>query len=649
MKTVVILMGVMLMLPACLMQPQDIPIGVKKALKKAGENRIELETVIMHYKERNDTLKLKAAYFLIENMPGKYSVLPKNENDKYKLALDFLPSDPIGWDPTLSKTYQYFDSIKVIQKTTEKIRIYDLDVITSKYLIQNIDLAFEAWERYKKSNSYTFEDFCNYVLPYRDGYEPLDNWRKKGFNNFNFLLDSLSSPLDIAKYIVPNLKVFYNIGMAQYPYPLSFEEIKHTERGSCEHLSFYLTQSLRAIGIPAATEIIPVWANRSSGHRWNVVKDTTGRFVDIGFGPNAVNSVSYKISKIYRQVYQIQKDHIDKRSRIWTVFDHPDWKDVTSEYDMPLSDVCITSDRKDPTVYLCTFNNTNWIPVAQSLKSDTCCFFKSLSRGILFGENSIAEYKQEGKGIVYLPMTTSVFRLKAIAPAFILKENGQLKFLKPDHSRKRIVRLHRKYPQYSHIAIYSERMKNGFFEYSNTSDFGNKKIVHCIAEIPLTSVTEVKVHPSFTCRYIRYIAPDSSWVNIGELSFYSDSAKISGIPFASQKTSSENLNKAFDNNLETYYSGEEIAAYIGLDFKKEVTIDKIVYSPRTDNNDVFSGDEYELFYWEDTWRSLGKKVAIKYWLTYDNVPENTLLLLQNHTRGKEERIFTYENDTQVWW
>ena len=121
------------------------------------------------------------------------------------------------------------------------------------------------------------------------------------------------------------------------------------------------------------------------------------------------------------------------------------------------------------------------------------------------------------------------------------------------------------------------------------------------------------------------------------------------MPFASQETSHENLMKAFDDNIETYYSGEKTNAYIGLDFNKQVTIDKIVYSPRTDNNDIFPGDEYELFYWDDAWISLGKKSAEKHWLTYDNVPENTLLLLHNHTRGKEERIFTYDEEAQIWW
>ena len=36
-------------------------------------------------------------------------------------------------------------------------------------------------------------------------------------------------------------------------------------------------------------------------------------------------------------------------------------------------------------------------------------------------------------------------------------------------------------------------------------------------------------------------------------------------------------------------------------------------------------------------------------LTYDNAPANALFLLHNHTKGREERIFTYEGARQIWW
>lgn len=45
--------------------------AVNQALELAGNNRIELEEVLKHYK--NDPLKLKAAEFLIMNMPGSFA------------------------------------------------------------------------------------------------------------------------------------------------------------------------------------------------------------------------------------------------------------------------------------------------------------------------------------------------------------------------------------------------------------------------------------------------------------------------------------------------------------------------------------------------------------------------------------------------
>jgi hypothetical protein len=84
---------------------------------------------------------------------------------------------------------------------------------------------------------------------------------------------------------------------------------------------------------------------------------------------------------------------------------------------------------------------------------------------------------------------------------------------------------------------------------------------------------------------------------------------------------------------------------------KQEQIARIRYLPRNDDNNIRPGDEYELFYWDKgQWNSLGKQTGTdKYVLRYDNCPSNTLFLLHNHTRGKEERIFTYENGKQKWW
>lgn len=61
------------------------------------------------------------------------------------------------------------------------------------------------------------------------------------------------------------------------------------------------------------------------------------------------------------------------------------------------------------------------------------------------------------------------------------------------------------------------------------------------------------------------------------------------------------------------------------------------------------GSEYELFYWQDEWQSVGKQVAATQPLIFKDVPADRLYWLVETDSRKEERIFTYENDEQVWW
>lgn len=56
--------------------------------------------------------------------------------------------------------------------------IYDSHVITASYLIRNIDHAFGMWEKQPWGKYIKFEDFCEYILPYRVAFEPLSEWER---------------------------------------------------------------------------------------------------------------------------------------------------------------------------------------------------------------------------------------------------------------------------------------------------------------------------------------------------------------------------------------------------------------------------------------------------------------------------------------
>ena len=65
---------------------EAIDYSIDAALKKAGENRLELEFVLNYFK--NDSIKYNAAKFLIQNMPGHFSItspeLDEIKEIKYK-------------------------------------------------------------------------------------------------------------------------------------------------------------------------------------------------------------------------------------------------------------------------------------------------------------------------------------------------------------------------------------------------------------------------------------------------------------------------------------------------------------------------------------------------------------------------------------
>jgi len=56
---------------SCSHKQDKIPDNVLHVLEIAGHNRPELEKVINEFQSKEDTLKLKAAYFLIGNMKDK--------------------------------------------------------------------------------------------------------------------------------------------------------------------------------------------------------------------------------------------------------------------------------------------------------------------------------------------------------------------------------------------------------------------------------------------------------------------------------------------------------------------------------------------------------------------------------------------------
>lgn len=158
-------------------------------LQAADGNARELEKVLEHYAEEPE--KLKAARFLISNMLYNYAYTGGTTDSLKRVLMAAIPEE--GVVPKEVK-----DKWKGVRQDNAR-KEPDYRKITADLLIENIDLAFEVWERRPWSKHYSFEEFCDYILPYRLDNEPLERWRKLYHDRYAAVLDSLYQGTDVVE------------------------------------------------------------------------------------------------------------------------------------------------------------------------------------------------------------------------------------------------------------------------------------------------------------------------------------------------------------------------------------------------------------------------------------------------------------------
>ena len=170
------------------------PDDVKSALKEAGENRTELKKVLAHYSTQGDTLMLQAAYYLIGNIEG-HGYATYVLHDSSDAEVEFDVTDYADFDALLKAA----DSIEAARGELDFEKdtlIYDSQTITADFMIDHIDYAFKAWREKTWASDLSFENFCEYVLPYRGSNEPLESWRASFWNKYMNIDTSMSDPAD---------------------------------------------------------------------------------------------------------------------------------------------------------------------------------------------------------------------------------------------------------------------------------------------------------------------------------------------------------------------------------------------------------------------------------------------------------------------
>lgn len=629
------------------------------ALQSAGNSRNELEKVLLYYRENSsDSLKYRAVCFLIVNMPF-YSYLSGKQLENYKSYYSWLKKSK-GKSPE-----QVADSVKkVFGPIGNMVRKRDILEIDSAYLCHNIEWAFKVWKEQPWGKNISFDMFCEYILPYRIDDEPLAYWREMYYEKYNSLLDSLrmsntldkEDPVVAASYLIERLldkeHIFTSVTPTSFGH-IGPEYVQYLS-GSCREVTDFCVYLFRALGIPCAIDFIPMSGSGSAGHFWLVTWDKNGEDYKMDF-PEPLQLVRkswwYAMdmsAKMYRYTFSVNRGVYESMAaygeELYPFWRLPKFKDVTHGYaqyykkEMKIPSERIYKEKRDGKIaYLCLSSRDRWIPVDWIEYDRNNLVFRNLKKSSIM---RVATYENGSLHFVTDPFIVDGWTNKSHYYSAGEEKQDVVLYAKSNIDTENLFR---------------DRMIGGVFEGSNRADFADKDTLFLIQSKPYRLRTVVKSWSDKKYRYLRYVGPENASCNVAEIAFYEPNdttalkGKVLGTPGCSQQDGSHEYTNAFDGKTWTSFDYiEPTGGWTGLDAGKEVQVDRIVYTPRNRDNYIRPGDTFELFYCDGDWKSAGMMIATTDSLVYRNIPKDVLLLLRNHTRGVDERIFVYENGTQAW-
>jgi hypothetical protein len=638
------MIGVMFVSMSC-----EQPSPLKQALILAGDNRIEMEKALLLYSGMDSvqSLKRKAMEFLIINMPGKY-YLSGRGIDEFHTFIDsvYQIKQDVHYD--VQGIYDQFRQHSKCQQEQSRI-CWDIEHLTSDFLSKHIDMAFEAWHK-PWARHLNFDEFCEFLLPYRISNEEPELWMPLYYEKFNALLPdtgmSVRECCDIINKALMNESPQIAIQSVNKSAirPSSLINIKF---GLCSDYSRLSVYVMRSLGIPAGIAHIPHWGTSNVGHTFNILLDENDNLVDFLGG---LDLLGYPLkafrdhAKIYQIAFGEQAESlalIHGTELIPGFFRNPGLIDITGKFPkIGIYDVRISFPDKVPNqfAYLCVFDPAGWRP---------------LDWGRISGKEVV--FKNVGKDVVY---QLSLFNSSGVCPVgnpFLLDSTGNIHYYSPSGERTNLVLERKKEISFS-LLKYPNLIVESKFQGANTPDFSDAEDLYIIEKAPDFKYITISVSSDKSYRYARYFFSDTTQGNMAEVEFYEKNSltKLQGTVIGDYSPSPyyplNGSEEMFDGDALTFFhTDEDKAGWGGLQFNKPINIDKIRYLIRNDDNGIRKGEIYELLYMNDgKWVSVGRKTAAEDdIIVFEDVPKDALYWLRNHSKGKEERPFSYENDKQI--
>lgn len=639
--------GISLLLLGSCRMPTPTP-GIEEALSKASSNRNELFQVIKHYQDGEDSLKLKAALFLIENMADKYYLTGNAVEEYYTFIDSVYQIKQKEYD--IPAIYEGFKSkAKYLQE--EPTISQDVKTISAEYLIENIEDAFAVWNR-PWNQHLSFEEFCELILPYRVGTEIPETWRQLYRERFEPILqsDTILTAKQACRAINDELiKLPIHIASSSVmSIGLRASTLANIKFGLCGNYANFAIYAMRAMGIPVGIETVPHWGRGNNGHSFNTVFDNDRTYHDFSGAEQNPDEhlIRFKneIPKVYRETFGKQKESLAMRhgnEDIPAFFKNAYIKDATADYSfIDAKDITIPLPDKTNRefAYLCVFDPKGWQPIAW---------------GNIDGDKVV--FKAIGPNIVYHTALYKDGELELVGNPFLLDTLGQISFYAPQSVTMDYV-LERKNPKANNLAYLPPLMIGCRFQGADNLKFEHLITFHTITEEPDFKYITVYSENTKPVKYVRYLASDKTWGNMAEVEFYT---RDSDLPLKGKIISDYEpsiyyprygAEMLFDGDPLTFLHSQDTLSWGGLELEKPTVISKIRYIIRNDDNGIRKGHEYELFYMnKGKWLSLGKQSAeTDDHIVFRGIPKGALYWLRDYTKGNEERIFEIKNNITIW-
>ena len=411
------------------------PIAV--VLDSAGSNRSELEAVLDHYRTQDvNPDKLRAAEFLIENMPAHYSYAGNEIHEYYAYAAKILANKSLSPEQQRDSLLSITD-LKYLDLPNQTVP--DAQVIKADFLIKNIDTSYDRWVNCDWARQITFDEYLEWLLPYKaTELQELDAWRDtllahfgKGLENpikndveYNTTMATADMLRNDAYHGLNRYGLYTRAGL-----PLLNAHLQAAQTyGDIPDYAMTAVLVFRSAGVPAVLDETPVGSRGTAATKWYTIISDRGEELNSEWDFATMIGGSFfpyeRGPKVYRNTYAINPERWEYRQK--AKYQYPfelGKKDVTSQYFLT-SDLAIPIEKgilkhvKDKYVYIASAVRSEekpWQIVDLGVMKHGKAMFHDMGREVLYQIQGF-----DGNGLI------------PISEPFILHKDRRIEYVSAD-------------------------------------------------------------------------------------------------------------------------------------------------------------------------------------------------------------------------